>query len=189
MWLDMEYCFAKEIPLKWRLSAWEQWWLEDAHPAWERLEAPADLGRWVCPSEVLAWAADEVELLPWNGPGAAGQLLGVAREWANRMLTLLSFAYARQMFDSEGIAHACRTDPMLQRLCPGSVPFANEFRTFRRRYRRVLERVLAGIFMRGIRHRFDLRGVPLPVELEQDLEKLAAQRLDIARHMDTVECA
>ncbi len=103
------------------------------------------------------------------------------------MQCVLAFAYARQIFDSEGIARACRTEPMLQRLCRGSVPFAAELRSFRRTNRLVLEEILTGVFMRAVSERFDLAEGLLPTELKGDLQKLAAERLNIARHMDAVD--
>ncbi len=103
------------------------------------------------------------------------------------MLCVLAYAYARQIYDPDGIVRACRTDEVLQPLCRGVAPFAIEVQWFRRRNRAVLETVLAGAFMRAVRHRFDLDGAVLPAELSEDLRKLAIDRLNIARHMDRIE--
>ncbi len=101
---------------------------------------------------------------------------------------VLAYAYARQVYDSEEIVRACRTDPVLQPLCRrGGAPFAGEVQWFRRRNRAVLERVLTGVFLRAVRDRFDPGGVAVRAELEQDLRRVAVDRLNTARHMDRVE--
>ena len=141
------------------------------------MDACTDLASWVQPSTVLAWVAEEVEMLNRVAPGAKKVLL-----------CALGYAYARRIFDGAEIARACRVDPVLQPLCGDSPPFATELRTFRRRSRQVLERLLTRVFTRAYRHRFELAGVDLPEELVNKLRSLAAERLDLARHMDAGEC-
>jgi len=156
-------------------------------PEREAVGAPADLGNWVSPATVLSWAAQEVELLGGNDVRRTGGLNELSRNRGKLALCLLAYAYARQMFDSEEIIRACHEDPVLRRLCGDRAPFAMELQSFRHRNRPVLERVLGRLFMRAIRHRFDLGGISLPQELEQDLHRVASERLDIARHMGAVD--
>ncbi len=55
---------------------------------------------------------------------------------------------------------------------------------FRRRNRPVLVKVLARVFRKAIYHRFDVGGVSPRAELEEDLRRLAAEQLDILRHVE-----
>jgi hypothetical protein len=101
------------------------------------------------------------------------------------MLRLLVFAYATRLFSSEDIVMACRVDPTVRTLCGGYIPFAQELRTFRRRHRALLERVLAGVFLRAVTNRLNLHSYPLSDDIELDAQNHAAERLEIARQMDT----
>ncbi len=101
------------------------------------------------------------------------------------MLSLLAFAFASQVFASEDIARACRREPVFYRLCHGCPPFAHELLRFRRHNRPALERALTRLFTRALLCKFGLDSERLPAELQEDLRAHAAQRLTLARHMDS----
>jgi hypothetical protein len=103
------------------------------------------------------------------------------------LLGLLSLAYATQVFSSEEIIRACRSQPVFWLACEGVVPFAHELRGFRRKNRPLLERILAGVFLRAVCQRFDLAPDLLPPGLEADVRARAAERLDLARDLDSAD--
>ncbi len=185
--LRMELCIERETTALWQ-TKWEEGHLPrlELHPA-ERLEAPADLGDWVCPATTLAWVAQHVEArdrIDFQQAARRQQLPAFQRKL---MLCVLAYAYARQMFDAEEIARACEEDPVLRRLCGGRAPLPADLQSFRRSNRAALEEILSCVFESAIRHRFDLGRIPLPAGMERDLRALASERLDIARHMEVVD--
>jgi hypothetical protein len=76
---------------------------------------------------------------------------------------------------------------MFRLICEGEAPPALDLSSFRRRNRRPLERILAGVFLRAVQHKFGLDAVWLSPELAQDLRNHASRRLDLARHVNTDE--
>ncbi len=184
----MEVCVERKSGSGSELNDWlEVEWREIPSIKPEEAEAPADLGGWGCGSTVLAWVMGEADKTGLDRCESAVSFQESTARGSRLMLCLLAYAYARQIYDPEEIVRACRTDAVLQRFCRGVVPFAAEVAWFRRRNRAVLERVLAGVLLRAVRHRFDLNGVVLPTELTDDLRKMAIDRLNIARHMDKLE--
>ena len=179
----MELCIEQVTASQWETS-WEQAGLPGLElPTFERLEAPGDLGSWVAPATILGWVAHEVEM----GDGTTFQPADGAQQFPpyerKLMFCVLAYAYTRQMFDAEEIARSCARDPVLRRLWDGGAPFPSDLQRFRRSNRAALERIVTGVFEKAIRHRFDLGRMVLPPELEGDLQQLAAERLDIARHV------
>jgi hypothetical protein len=148
------------------------------------IELPTDLREWATRSTLLVWIDLELTSLDAAMPGL-GQRLRPHGEYRPRiLLRLLSLAYAMSVFSSEEIVRLCHADSFFRRLCEETVPFRHELANFRRRNRALLEKLLAGVFLRGLRERFDLDGTVLPLEMDRDLEERAVTRLDIARHMD-----
>lgn len=149
------------------------------------VDFPANLRLWFCDSALIRWIEQELNnlypeevqsrLAPRQGPD----------DNAASMLSVLVFGYVSLMFGSDEIAGACRSDPVFQRLCQGHAPFPHELRSCRRRNRPVLERILTGVFAQAIMRKFGLGEALLPIELTDDLRQYAAERLDLARHMDT----
>ncbi len=142
---------------------------------------PTDLRLWACVPTILAWIEQEIYA---NTPGSS---LSDRCGHNTGLLRVLTFGYATQVFASEEIAGECRTNSLFQRLCGGGAPFGHELRTFRRRNRILLERVLRGVLMRAILHKFGLVAASVPAELEEDLQQHARERLNIARHLDAGE--
>lgn len=110
-----------------------------------------------------------------------------SREEPNRreLLGVLTFAYARRVFESEEIANRCQTDTTFQRLCNGHSPFASELIRFRRHYRPLLVTLLANVLMRT--SEAALKGTTLSssAALKRQLLCQATARLDTARHLDS----
>lgn len=152
------------------------------------LEVPGDLGAWAGPGRLLRWVLEEVVNLDCYGCEEAWDSRACASCQPRVMAALLAFAYARQMYDTEEIAQSRRMSPMLGVALSGRAPFPEELRCFRRRQRTFLGKVLTRVFIRAIQYRFDLGGTWITPELEQDVQRLAEERLNIAHHMDEVEC-
>jgi hypothetical protein len=152
-----------------------------------RLTLFADLSDWVPPSTLRDWIEQEIERLNWDLPRIQEFPRPRLDYQTKMLLCLLSFAYATGVFCHEEVVARCHSDDMLRLICVGSVPSVQELSYFRRRNRALLERILAGVFLQAVRYMFDLDAVWLSPPLAQDLSKHAAERLDLARHMDTDE--
>ena len=148
------------------------------------LDLPANLRTWFSDSTLLWWIRQELEHLGAAQPRLQEHLQADTKESPSGMLGILALAFASQIFASDDIAEACRSDRAFQRLCNGRPPFAHELCDYRRRYRPTLERILTGVFTQAIMNRFGLASALLPLELQEDLRAHAAERLDLARHMD-----
>ncbi len=153
------------------------------------VELPTNLRNWFCDATLVAWTVDEINNLNWDHPEVRQYLEAHLEHDPAGLLAVLAFAYVSQVFGSDEIAHACRSDPVFHGLCNGRPPFPRELWSFRRRNRAVLERILVSVFTQAVMRKFGLASVVLPIELEQDLREHAAERLDLARHMDTMNFA
>jgi len=101
------------------------------------------------------------------------------------LLGVLTFAYARRVYDSEEIAHRCQTEAMFQRLCNGHTPFTSELIRFRRHYRPLLVTVLANVMMRASETVLNEPNPSSNAALKRQLLCQATARLDTARHLDS----
>jgi hypothetical protein len=145
----------------------------------------ADLSDWVPPSRLRDWIEQEIERLNWDLPRMQ-ELPRPRLDYQTKMLLcLLSFAYATGVFCHEQVTVRCHVDDMFQLICEGRVPFVQEVVNFRRRNRLLLERILTGVLLRAVRHKFGLDAAWLSPDLVQDLGNHAGQRLDLARHLCT----
>ena len=143
----------------------------------------ADLSDWVPPSRLKEWIDQEIENLNQGIPQTADSRDQCSEYQPRRLLALLSFAYATGVFCHEQVAVRCYVDPMFQLICEGRVPFVQEVENFRRRNRLLLERILTGVLLRAVRHKFGLDAAWLSPDLVQDLGNHAARRLDLTRHL------
>ncbi len=150
----------------------------------EPSEECADLRQWSPTPTILAWIERELQNLSSNDSAVREALEQNPGGRIREMLSVLTFAYVSQMFDSEEIATACRVQETFGQLCAGRPPFAYELQSFRHKHRALLERLLTRVLVRAIKAKFDLDASLITAELEQDLSERARQRLDIARHLD-----
>jgi hypothetical protein len=149
------------------------------------VDPPANLRMWFCDSALIRWIEQELNSLQRGQIQPSPAPPQSSENNTTSMLSVLVFGYASLIFGSDEIAGACRSDPAFQRLCQGHAPFPHELRSFRRHNRSALERILTGVLAQAIMRKFGLGSALLPVELNDDLRKHAAERLDLARHMDT----
>ncbi len=137
--------------------------------------SPRDARAHVDSGTLILWVQQEVGFLktPAEGPRPHDND-------AERLLPLLTFAYACYILEGEQIALACQLDAPFRFLCQGSPPFPAEIIAFRRRHRRQLELALARTLTRVINQ----AASQSLACVEPAFLELARQRLDISRHLD-----
>jgi hypothetical protein len=172
-------------------------WRADARaatrPRWDPVEpsteitALTDLGKWITPSRLIRWIDQEIVTLNWDAPQVCRDSRIRLDYQAKRLLSLLCFAYATGVFVPEEITRKCYSDEVFRRICEGRIPSNQEMSNFRRRNRRLLQQILAGVFLRAVQCKFDLDAKGLSPELAQDVSDQVSRRLDVARHMDRGE--
>jgi len=101
------------------------------------------------------------------------------------LLGVLTFAYARRIYDSEEIAQHCQTESAFRRLCNDHTPFTSELIRFRRHYRPLLVTVLANVLMRATKTALEGATPSSSAALKRQLLCQATSRLDMARHLDS----
>jgi len=148
---------------------------------------PTDLRELAARATLLAWIDVELAAAERNDHALAMRLLLHDDCRPRLSARLLTLSYTISVFSAEEIVSLCRTDQFFRRLCEAKAPFRHELTAFRKRNRHLLQKLMAGVFLRALKERFDLDGSVLPLELERDLEERAVTRLDIARHMDNAE--
>jgi hypothetical protein len=150
-----------------------------------QFQIPADLREWIAPSMILAWVEEEVASLNWDHPQVAEHLRLHRDDNPRTWLVLLAYSYATGTLLHDQIIRACRLVPEYRCACGGQVPFTHELRFFRRTNRRLIEYVLAGVFLRALQTvSHSAASMPL-VDLTPKLRSTAADRINLARHMDS----
>jgi hypothetical protein len=153
----------------------------------EEFSLPADLGEWAAPCTLMEWIEEEVERLDWKNPEVVEYLRLHPDYRPKAMLCLLAYAYASQVFGSEEIVRRCYNDTVYRLLCEGKAPQAQQLIRFRRENRGLIKGILTYVFIRAVREQFELGTVLLPPGLKRYLLDNAVERLNTARHMDSME--
>jgi hypothetical protein len=147
---------------------------------------PLNLSEWVAPKTLAGWVKEAVQNFDRSKPQAREFLLYSAESRPESLLRVVLYAYATQVYGSEEIAGACRTELMLKELCDGKVPFADELEHFRRKNRSLLEHLLGEILVRAVKEKF-VRVDHLPPGFQHSLFRRAVDAMDTARHMNREE--
>lgn len=155
-----------------------------ATAATQRFALPWDLSEWSSPEELLKAVNDEIAGLDWANAELVELLRANPTYEPRFLLTLLSYAYARGICESEEIVALYSQDSDLRRLFPGRGPSAPEIARFRRENRGLLKWCLTELLRRVLRDKFDLRDTLMPPGLRRYLADVAVARLDVARDMD-----
>jgi|SRR5437899_6884590 len=145
-----------------------------------------NLRQWVDDQTLLSWIEAEIERFVPLSLGE-GFISPDAADRFRKMMTLLCFAYSGGLTRSAEIVEALRTEIDFRFVTPGLRPFAEELRTFRRRYRAVLEVVLTRLFMRAATFNRQFAKEAVPRELENQFENRARNLLNLARHLDACD--
>ncbi len=161
--------------------------LEPSRDALFAAELPENLRNWFSDPTLVAWIDEEFKRFERNHPQEASYSKDHPNDLPAFMAPVLAFAFASGMFASDEIAGACRSDPVLHRLCNGRPPFQQQLCSFRRRNRPLLVQVLTGVFKRAITRKLGSSAAMLPRHTARTLHDQAVERLDLARHMDSTE--
>jgi transposase len=145
---------------------------------------PWDLSEWSSPEKLLTGVNEDIAGLDWTNAELVELLRANPTYQPRFLLTLLSYAYARGVCESEEIVALYYQDANLRRLFPGRAPAAPELARFRRENRGLLKWCLTELFRRVLREKFALSDNLMPAGLRKYLTDAAAARLDVARDMD-----
>jgi hypothetical protein len=137
---------------------------------------PRRITEWVSAETLASWVQEEVDIFNRNG------VLG--GESRKALLSVLSFAYVTELFDSEEIRSHCYSDAVLQTLAEGSAFFPEELGQLRRTHRKLLEIVITCLLARAIKAHYGPDPAALPAEAIAKLRQEAVRRLDTARLME-----
>lgn len=104
------------------------------------------------------------------------------------LLTILTYAYAVNLFASDDIERLIAVDPRLRYLTARTFPTAQQLRRFRRDRRVLLERSLGGLIHRAWESRFskDLDRQAADADMDAQLTRAAQQRIDHAVLIDSM---
>lgn len=152
----------------------------------DNLVVPWDLTEWVDKDALRQWITEEVEALDWNNAEVVAILRTYRSYQPQRMLCLLTYAYATAVFESDEIIRKCFAEESFRLISGGHAPeTASVVSRFRRENRGLLKWCLVQAFKRAIKAKAD--DVLLPAGLKRHLRDAAVMRLNVARHMDRGE--
>jgi Transposase domain (DUF772) len=150
----------------------------------ERLVLPWDLTEWVEKKQLLQWADEEIGGLDWSSLELAEHLKAHPEYRPKSMLCLLTYAYATGVYESDEIVRNCYEDEAFRTFARDWIPTAHAIARFRRDNRGLLKWALEQLLKRALRSKYSLGDMLLPPGLRRHLMDLAAERLNMARHMD-----
>jgi transposase len=153
----------------------------------EKFSVPLDLTEWIDAQTIRAWVNEEIDTLDWSNPELKKELALHPNLRPRELLTILSYAYAVGIYESEEISRLCTTDRTFRELSGKEVPSHRGLERFRRENRGLLKWILVQVFKRALREKHGLNISLLPSGLKQYLIELATERLNLARHMDRAQ--
>jgi len=130
-----------------------------------RIPIPWNLTDWVQAESLRDWVRAEIGQLDWDDPAVREYVQTRGRANPRSVLSVLVYAYATGMFESEEIALACGHDAGFRALSGDA------------ELMRVMVRALFDKLGEN-------RSERLPAGLRHYLEESARERLDCARHLD-----
>ena len=153
-------------------------------PEIDRFNLPWDLSAWAAKPELLAWLDEEIGTLDWDNPELVAILKANPAYPPRFWLTLLSYAYAQGIFESDEVAALYFKESPLRIRFPGQTAGAAALAKFRRENKGLLKWCLVELFKRVLREKFELGDTLLPAGLRRYLVDAATARLDVARDID-----
>jgi hypothetical protein len=150
---------------------------------------PWDLREWVPAGDLINWVEDDAQTLTSGQRESEPGFSGTAPVPASTMLCLLAYGYVTQVFSSQEIVSRCCSDVGFRLLCGTQRPFAHELTRFRRQNHALITSLLESILQRALRHKSRAGGAggDFNPGLYWQLRSCAAQRLDLARHLDVCD--
>ena len=156
----------------------------DQATATNRFALPWDMREWAAKPELLAWLDEEIGALDWANPDLVEILKANPSYQPRCWLTLLGYAYAQGICESEEITALYYKEAWLQIRFPNQNVTAAVLKRFRRENRGLIRWCLIELFKRTLREKFELGDTLLPPGLRRYLVDAANAKLDIARDLD-----
>jgi hypothetical protein len=153
----------------------------------EKFSVPLDLSEWVDAKVIGTWVNEEIGTLDWSNPEFAAVLAANPKFRPRELLTVLSYAYAIGIYESEEVSRLCTADAVFREMCGEEVPSHRALERFRRENRGLFKWILVQVFKRALREKHGLNISLLPSGLKRYLVELATERLNLARHMDRAQ--
>ena len=150
----------------------------------EPLAIPLNVAEWVDADLLKTWVMEEVETLEWGNPDLQKYLQAHPDFQPKALLSLLIYAYATGVLESEEIVATLMRTPDLRQLWRGPGPSMKEIGRFRKENRALMKWGIVQLLRRALQHKLNLGETRLPSGLRQALVDSAVERLDLARHMD-----
>ena len=147
-------------------------------------QIPLDLRLWIEPTQLREWVTEEMEALDWQNEKLQKYLQTHPDFRPKELLSLLIFAYATGVMESEDIIAALQRNDGLNGLWRGPGPSAKEISMFRKKNRALLKWGLGEVIKRALQQKLGYAETRLPAGLRQVVVDSAVGRLDLARHMD-----
>lgn len=157
----------------------------------EAVRLPSDLSEWVAKAQLRKWVVERVDSFDWDN-SELETLLRQQPEFEPRaLLSASALAYLIGVFGAEEIVRACSRDPEFKPLRPKLPPRAEEFSTFRKLNRALIQDVLQHVTMKALWTQcVDGNDYAiLPAGLRRRVAENAIERLNIARHLDRAQAA
>ena len=145
-----------------------------------------ELRSWADPFAFASWVEGEAEALSY-GAIMEGAFDPKGESDPRIILCVLAYSYAIGIFSSEEIVRHCRTNEAFSALSGGKYLFRQELKWFRCRNRPLLTELVGRVFVRAICEWYGLGRTEVAPYIDSHLRRLAIERLDIARHLDSVD--
>jgi hypothetical protein len=157
-----------------------------AWPGSRDLIIPREISAAVTPGILLSWVEAELErFVP--AIAARPSVTSEAVERFRDLFNLVCFAYALGITRSTEIVEACTREREFRMLAATFRPFADELKSFRRRYRPIIEAVLTRIFLRAALWHGEFDRDIAAAKLEEQCANIARGLLNLARHLDSCD--
>ena len=150
-------------------------------------QIPWDLTEIVEAKSLVAWVREEISGLHWDNPELVEYLRAHPNYHPRMLLTVLTYAYASGVFESEEILRRCDTEPVYRALSTDAAPESiSAIRKFRRDNRALLKWGLIQSLKRCLEYTSNLNQgqMLLPAGVKRLLLDNAVARLELARHLD-----
>lgn len=145
-----------------------------------------ELHRWVDPYVLASWVVSEADALSC-GVTMEGTMGRKTESDSRAVLSILAYSYVIGVYSSEEVVRNCRTNDAFAVLAGGKFLFRHELKWFRCRHRPLLTQLVGRIFVRATCEWYGLGQTDIAPHIESYLRRLAVERLDIARHLDTID--
>jgi len=145
-----------------------------------------ELPNWPDPFALASWVQKEADALTYAAV-MAGIFDPKAESDTRVLLCVLAYSYAIGIFSSEEIVRNCRTNDAFAALSGGKFLLRQELKWFRCRNRPLLIELVGRVFVRAVCEWYNLGRTEVAPYIETHLRRAAIERLDIARHLDTVD--